>query len=79
MLKEEMAAMHLMGKDNEARCYPIIYRLPNRFEPKTTASATGAKSIMSMAQSVKESQSKIEIINDRQREEMVRFLLAAQW
>lgn len=59
-----------MGNDNEARCHLITYRLPNRFEPKTTASATGEKSIPSVAWSVKESHCKIEIINDRQREWM---------
>lgn len=68
-----------MGNDDEARCYLIISRLPNRFEPKTTASATGEKSIPSTARSVKASHSKIEIINDRQREWMVVCLLAAQW
>lgn len=40
-----------MGNDNEARRDVIISRLPNRSEPKTTASATGEKSIPSIAPS----------------------------
>lgn len=69
-----------MGNDNEARCYLIISRLPNRFEPKEkTASATGEKSIPGTVRSVKESHSKIEIINDRQPKWMVVLLLASQW
>lgn len=40
-----------MGNDNEARRNVIISRLPNRSEPKTTASATGEKSIPSIAPS----------------------------
>lgn len=32
-----------MGNDNKARRDVIISRLPNRLQPKTTASATGEK------------------------------------
>lgn len=42
-----------MGNDNKARRDVIISRLPNRLEPKTTASATGEKSIPSTVRSVK--------------------------
>lgn len=42
-----------MGNDNKARRNVIISRLPNRLEPKTTASATGEKSIPSTVRSVK--------------------------
>lgn len=55
-----------MGNDNKARRNVIIFRLPNRLEPKTTARATGEKSIPSAHWSVNASHSKIEIINDRQ-------------
>lgn len=58
---------HLLGNDNEARYDLIISRLPNRFEPKTIASATGKKSIPSTVPLVRASHCKIEIINDRQR------------
>lgn len=68
-----------MGNDNKARRGVIISRLPNRLEPKTTASATSEKSIPSAVQSIKASHCKIEIINDRQRHWMVLWLLAAQW
>lgn len=81
--KGEMAVMRRSRSsrenDNEARCDLIISRLPNRFKPKTTASATGEKSIPRTAPSVKASHGKIEIINDRQPEWMLVWLLAAQW
>lgn len=67
-----------MGNYNKARRDVIIFCLPNRSEPKTTASATSEKSIPSTLRSVKASHRKIEIINDRQRDWMVVWLLAAQ-